>query len=122
MTVRQDILQHLKINGVQPDGSCSGTITLPESFIGFQGHFPENPTLPGVCEIMILQLLLERAGGFHTEHAVIQNAKFFAPVGPNKTLQLSCSRNGDSIICNITSGEKKICSLKLLAEVASHEA
>ena len=60
MSIRSEILHLLNINSHTETRELAGTIVLPVSFTGFQGHFPGNPTLPGVCEIMILKELLRQ--------------------------------------------------------------
>ena len=33
------------------DGVVTGRFCFPESFIGFQGHFPGHPVMPGVLQV-----------------------------------------------------------------------
>ncbi len=113
MSIRSEILHHLNVNSHAETREITGTITLPVSFSGFRGHFPQNPILPGVCEIMILKELLRQGAGIHADHAEIRNAKFFAPAGADEVLELSCTISQNTASCRIMSGEKKICTLKL---------
>lgn len=122
MSIRSEILHLLKIGSSAETREITGTITLPVSFTGFQGHFPRNPTLPGVCEVMILKELLRQGAGIHADHAEIRNAKFFAPAAPDEALELFCTIGQNTASCRIMSGEKKICALKLSWEENCNEA
>ena len=122
MSIRSEILHLLNINSHTETRELAGTIVLPVSFTGSQGHFPGNPTLPGVCEIMILKELLRQGAGIHADHAEIRNAKFFAPAGADEVLELSCAISQNTASCRIMSGEKKICALKLSWEGNCNEA
>ena len=49
------IKDKLKING--PD--LNAEIKFDKNFIGFNGHFPENPVLPGVVMIKVMIVMIE---------------------------------------------------------------
>lgn len=122
MSIRSEILHLLSVDPRTEARELAGSITLPASFTGFQGHFPQNPTLPGVCEIMILKELLRQGAGIYADHAEIRNAKFFAPAGADEALELFCTIDQNTASCRILSGEKKICALKLSWKETCNEA
>jgi 3-hydroxyacyl-[acyl-carrier-protein] dehydratase len=62
----------------------SARFCFPENFIGFKGHFPNNPILPGVCKIQAAILMLEEARHKNIRLKEILLAKFFAPVSFNQ--------------------------------------
>jgi 3-hydroxyacyl-[acyl-carrier-protein] dehydratase len=62
---------------------------FPPSFVGFQGHFPDDPILPGVCLLQSLRLGLERAWSSRLKITEILNAKFVAPVHPGDTISFA---------------------------------
>lgn len=53
----------------------------------FAGHFPQQPVLPAVVQIMMVQEVLA-AQGRASQLASVRQAKFLAPVGPNLPLEL----------------------------------
>ena len=67
---------------------------FPASFGGFQGHFPGNPILPGVCILQSLRIGLERAWQMPLRLVEIVSAKFSSPVRPEETLLFSSRETG----------------------------
>jgi len=64
---------------------------FPEDFIGFQGHFPQNPVLPAVCEIQLALAMLEAWKEKRVILREIVFAKFSSPVTCNEEVVCSCS-------------------------------
>jgi 3-hydroxymyristoyl/3-hydroxydecanoyl-(acyl carrier protein) dehydratase len=63
--------------------------TVPADLPYFQGHFPGNPTLPGVAMIDLSLELVRRWPGFATaELTVMKAAKFTAVVGPGDAIEV----------------------------------
>ncbi|MFH0879606.1 MAG: hypothetical protein V2A34_07825 [Lentisphaerota bacterium] len=82
----QEIEQCLVREETDPQGGLSAQFLFPKTFSGFQGHFPGNPVLPGVC---LLQAALVMAKAWAHDPVVLKSiasAKWFAPVGPDCTL------------------------------------
>lgn len=71
-------------------GRFSAFFTFQESFIGFQGHFPGHPVLPGVCLVQAALILSEALRRQKMRLTEIVNAKFFAPVLPGQSIEISC--------------------------------
>jgi len=67
-------------------GELSAAFIFPEDFIGFQGHFPGNKILPGICHIQCAVSMLERWQGGKAMLKEIISAKFFSPVLPDDVL------------------------------------
>ena len=85
----------------------------------FNGHFPGNPVMPGVCMLQIIKELTEQATAKNLFLSVSSNIKFMAIINPeiNPTLSLTISitETDDEIkIKNISSFEETI-ALKLSA-------
>ncbi|MFA7344882.1 MAG: hypothetical protein WC003_11300 [Terrimicrobiaceae bacterium] len=75
-----------------PDGTAAGAaleFLYPPSFAGFQGHFPDDPILPGVCLLQSLRLGLEKAWGTRLRITEIPKAKFVAPIHPGDTIRFA---------------------------------
>ncbi len=55
-------------------------IEFDRNFIGFDGHFPDNPVLPGVIMIRIMVKMYELHRKMDYALSVIKKAKFAGPV------------------------------------------
>ena len=96
------------------------TIKLNPDHEVFEGHFPGNPILPGVCTLQIIKELTEKALNKNLFLKVTSNVKFMAIINPQKNdllnLVLNLSETEDGIIKvkNTTSFEDTL-ALKLNA-------
>ena len=96
----------------------SGKFSFPKEFLGFQGHFPGNPILPGVCKIQAAILMLEEAKKKPLRLKEIILAKFFAPVTANEEVifnlkELDILDSEEEIEVLVSAKDKKIAQLKL---------
>lgn len=78
------------VTGSVQDG-FSTRITFPPEFVGFKGHFPGRPVLPGVCLIQTAVVTLSRALNQSVELKRLVSAKWMAPVLPGEEIALSLS-------------------------------
>ncbi len=89
----------------------------------FQGHFPGNPVLPGICSLMIVRECASRMAGRPLEYASVRESKFLAAITPDNhlTVDLKLSNdNGDYLLAaTICCGETTM--LKLKARLKSDE-
>lgn len=104
----------LNVNGVHFDAD----FVFPADFAGFQGHFPEQPVLPGVCTVQAVLVALQAWKQRPVQLLEITNAKFFAPAGPDEGLRFSCAtgpEDADPVLvkAEISSNGKKIAQIKL---------
>lgn len=68
----------------------SGRLRIDDGFIGFKGHFPGMPVLPGVCKIMALAALWQKHTGRAALITEVISAKFITPVLPGQILDFDC--------------------------------
>ncbi len=71
---------------VSATGALTATFRFPETFIGFQGHFPQQPVLPGICKMQAALLLCARRKGAPVRLREVIRAKFMAPAFSGETL------------------------------------
>lgn len=71
--------------------NLSAQLSFPDNFIGFKGHFPGKPILPGVCQIQCALVLLSRILNGKVELVSIKKVKFLNTVEPNEMITLSGS-------------------------------
>ena len=85
----------------------------------FNGHFPGNPVMPGVCMLQIIKELAERATSKNLFLAMSSNIKFMAIINPDTNpdliLNISIVEADDLIkIKNVSSFDETV-ALKLNA-------
>lgn len=66
-------------------GKAVAAITINAGHKIFEGHFPGQPVLPGVCQLQIIKELLERATGKKLFLSEAASCKFLQMVDPAKT-------------------------------------
>ena len=85
----------------------------------FQGHFPDNPVLPGVCTLHIIGELLSKYLNLKLKLVKSENIKFINLVVPveNTILDYNFSisykeENIVSVKCSVTNNEVEILKMK----------
>ncbi|MEW6599913.1 MAG: hypothetical protein AB1499_02995 [Nitrospirota bacterium] len=84
--MKKAIEQCMTVHEEGNSGGLGAVFVFPENFIGFQGHFPGNKILPGICQIQSALCMLERSKGKRAVLREIVSAKFFSPVLPAEEL------------------------------------
>jgi len=75
------------------------TFYLPESFAGFEGHFPDNPVVPAVVQLLMGLLLAEAAAGKALAIVQVVKAKFLQPLRPLETIEVCCVQEQEDGLC-----------------------
>jgi 3-hydroxyacyl-[acyl-carrier-protein] dehydratase len=86
------------LNGAEIDAQTrTGTIRLccPEDFPGFEGHFPGEPILPAVLQLMAVRLLAETMSGTHLDSVGGERLKFKGMVRPAEEIMVRVSLRED---------------------------
>ena len=71
------------------DNSINASIVLNKDHEVFQGHFPNNPVMPGVCMMQMIKELLEEAVSAKLQLKSSSNIKFMAIINPEKNPNLN---------------------------------
>ncbi|MBI5664965.1 MAG: hypothetical protein HZC49_07770 [Nitrospirae bacterium] len=103
---------------VKDSGELSAAFIFPDGFIGFQGHFPENKILPGICQIQCAVSMLEKWQGKRAVLKEIVSAKFFSPVLPLEELicKAGSTEDGNGTVvlkASFSRDGKKVSEMKL---------
>lgn len=99
-------------------GEMRARFNFSADFIGFKGHFPGKPVLPGVCKIQAILCMLESATSKIPRLKEIVSAKFFAPVTCNEeiafTVRQAPGASEETLIkALVTNGDKKVAEIQL---------
>lgn len=116
-TIKKEITQYIT-DLVVSEQRLTASFLFPEGFIGFQGHFPENKILPGVCQIQCIISMLEKWRGKVIALREIILAKFLSPVLPSEKITCECVDIKDTekeftLKATISKDGQKISELKL---------
>lgn len=107
------------LTGVQNEGGVlTARFVFPETFIGFQGHFPGNQVLPGVCQILCVLVAVEHGLRATAALREVLLAKYAAPVLPGAALTCTVQTAADAadgtiVKARLECGGKKVAELKL---------
>jgi len=111
------------MSGFESDGTgcLSACFTFPPDFLGFQGHFPGNPVLPGVCMVQAVMVMAGKWSGTPLELKNIVTAKWFMPAGPdtmlNFAVQVIAGELGKTTLkAKIRKGTEKVAELTVETE------
>ena len=113
--------------GSAGNGKLTARFTFTPDFLGFAGHFPGNPVLPGVCKIQAALAMLRR---WYQREVILKEivlAKFYAPVSSDAELAFTCDAlDGESspslVRATVTSDDSRIAELRLRVAFAHRGA
>ncbi|MGI9552102.1 MAG: 3-hydroxyacyl-ACP dehydratase [Aurantibacter sp.] len=95
------------------------TVSLNKDHEIFEGHFPGNPVMPGVCMIQMVKELTERATEKSLFLSNCSNIKFMAIIDPEKnqllTLKINYKEEDGTIKVKNTTSFEDTLALKLNA-------
>ncbi len=113
--MKTELKQHL--TDIRTDGSSAAArLSLPAEFVGFQGHFPDNPVLPGVCLVQAGVLMAQEALGKNLRLTRLKRAKFLSPVGVDDPITVSCETNDMQAKVAMTRGDECVAQFSLVLQ------
>lgn len=117
-SIREEIAGHMFDLKQTERGGLTARFVFPEDFIGYQGHFPGNKILPGVCQIQCVITMLEKWGKKNIVLKEIVLAKFLSSVFPSEELTCTCndiggSSGGFTLKASCRKNDEKVAELKL---------
>ena len=109
----EECLSGLEING----RSVTANFLFPPEFIGFQGHFPGKPILPGACQIQCVLSTIEKGAGKIAVLKEIARAKYVTPIFPDEpvtcTVQEVDAAGDVTFKARISKGGERVTEMKL---------
>ncbi len=121
--MQQEIVQAMAdLEAFEQDG-VRARFSFPPEFIGFQGHFKNNPVLPGICKVQAVVAMAEKFYNKSFRLTEVTMAKYFAPVtcGQKITIQCHPKSNADGstgMKALIKREEEKVAMLQLVMRPA----
>jgi len=117
LAVREAMLS--KPEQIQPEVRKAAFI-FSESFAGFDGHFPNNPILPGVAQIMAVALTVHPDGPSRIRQ--IRRSKFVSLVKPGETMtvhaRLSETAEGVLVTAECSANNGICAQIKLVLDLS----
>jgi len=98
---------------VGESGVLSTRATFPLGFVGFKGHFPGRPVLPGVCMIQAAVVALTEARRVPLRLKRLVSAKWLAPVLAGETLDFTIVAGAGSCKVKVTRGTDKVAEFSI---------
>jgi 3-hydroxymyristoyl/3-hydroxydecanoyl-(acyl carrier protein) dehydratase len=114
----REIIRPFVSPGEMNAGNLTAQFCFPESFSGFDGHFPGQPVLPGVCLIQSVLVAAERTLGKQLNLAEIVLSKFFAVTLPDQKLDAAIKIDGETVRAKISRDGDRIADIRLRVEYA----
>ena len=114
MNLNKAIVENLYDLKIQPDQkSAEALLYFSDSFIGFDGHFPGTPLLPGILMMKTGLLVSEIAVEKHLRVEKVKHAKFAKSIFPKQkvNLDINLKEQNDTIQINAAlTYNNEICS------------
>jgi 3-hydroxyacyl-[acyl-carrier-protein] dehydratase len=115
--MRDEIKKQMKILS-QTAESFAGEFCFDKNFAGFQGHFPEQPVLPGVCLVQAVLVLAEFLCSAPPVLQEMVSAKFFAVVKPDDRIQMNCTLENGTLKASVSGDAGRVAEIKLKVHCA----
>ncbi len=99
-------------------GEVYAHFIFPAKFIGFQGHFPGKPILPGVCKIQAVMVMLQAWEKRDIKLKEIVSAKFLSPVSAEEEIVFNYKKQMQNksealVKASVISKNKKVAEMQL---------
>lgn len=85
------LVESIRITAQESDSlTLDAALVFPDDFVGFDGHFPGNPIVPGIVQIMSAAYVAAQHGGGRLQ--AVKRCKFMRPVRPGERIWLVVER------------------------------
>ena len=96
------------------DQPLSAEVTIPPNFLGFQGHFPNQPILPGFLHLQLALAVLRLGVREMGSLAGVPVAKFHQPILPGTRIVIDLWPGAPSQICGrLHTGDQTLSTFEL---------
>ena len=87
---RNELATSLTNVTLQDQTRITAVSKIPADFCAFNGHFPNEPIMPGICQIQLISVLVSKALNKEYFLNEIKRVKFYNIVCPNDVLRITC--------------------------------
>ncbi len=103
---------------VRENDSCRASFLFKPDFIGFGGHFPDNPVLPAVVQFSLALFLARQIREKDLEPIRVKKAKFSSVLAADMPIRVCVSVENDAdpdltVACRISGPEETASSFKM---------
>lgn len=98
------------------DRQAEAQVHVPGDCPFFQGHFPGEPILPGVAQVVLVTWVLGRVVGRPLRIQSVHRVKFTSPVRPGMDLVLRLTWEGPKVQWRLAGPEGEVSSGEVLRE------
>lgn len=74
------------------EGAAEQKFNFRGDFLGFAGHFPGQPVLPAVVQVLTAASVSDALTKQTSGQGKVENAKFLLPIGPDTEVTVRCTR------------------------------
>jgi len=114
--VSRYILDHLRLVNTDKDMVSAG-IRFNSDFIGFNGHFPASPVLPGIVTLQMAVISTEICLNNRIQLLKVDKTKFMQPALPDQWVDIECKARKEEKDCasrvTFSTDDRKIASVML---------
>ncbi len=98
-TLTEQLISYGKAPIKETDRGFEKDFLIPDTFDGFDGHFPGNPIMPAMAQLMLAQVAIEEKNSKPITILNITRAKFIEIVKPNSLVTVAFQeKTGDSSV------------------------
>lgn len=94
----------------------SGRFTLPADFPAFDGHFPGQPVLPAVVQIMMAMHVISLSRGREYTLKEIKKAKFVSVIQAGDTIDIIINSQTDAFDVILKNESTVLSTFQIIAE------
>ena len=87
--VEKEILESIISIDKENEVTINAKVKFSEDFIGFNGHFIEQPILPGICILELIKCILQKYLKHELMITEIVSAKFFNIIAGKETVDVA---------------------------------
>ena len=105
--------------------SISATVSINRKHKVFEGHFPGQPVLPGVCMLQLVRELTEQGLGKKFSIKNVDNMKFLSVIDPDKNnlidINITYTTQPDGLTVSATLFAGELTFFKLVKGILQEE-
>lgn len=116
--IMRQIRESMTAPPIRENDSCRASFLFKPDFIGFGGHFPDNPVLPAVVQFSLALFLARQIRGKDLEPIRVKKAKFSSVLAADMPTRVCVTVENDAdpdltVVCRISGPEETASSFKM---------